>query len=153
MGLQRFNPWPRLSTNVRSSVSCDGLPKLRTIFSISKGSSPLYFGQQKKTRLNTHFPFAKSAYLWLWEFISTFAQCLHYPETEPSRAILDPFRIAISLGSDQAFTGVDYDFTIALPRFRLPGKVNTDVSRLSVILQSFALPSAQRNSENRICIC
>ena len=75
------------------------------------------------------------------------------PDTEPSRAVLDSFRIAIAkrlsdtlpLTLEQAFTGVDYgkkgeDFTVALPRFRLPGKVNeiadkviTDVSRLSAI--------------------
>ncbi|KAJ3511066.1 hypothetical protein NMY22_g15774 [Coprinellus aureogranulatus] len=59
------------------------------------------------------------------------------PETDPSACILDGFRIAIakllseSLGLpiEQAYTGVDYgkkgeDFTVALPRFRLPGKVD-----------------------------
>jgi len=75
------------------------------------------------------------------------------PNTEPSRAVLDSFRIAIAkrlsdtlpLTIEQAFTGVDYgkkgeDFTVALPRFRLPGKVNdiankvtTDVRGLSRI--------------------
>jgi arginyl-tRNA synthetase len=73
------------------------------------------------------------------------------PETEPSKAVLDSFRIAIAkrlsdklpLSLEQAFTGVDYgkkgeDFTVALPRFRLPGKVTeiahqviADVSGLS----------------------
>ncbi|KAF8817165.1 arginyl-tRNA synthetase [Phlegmacium glaucopus] len=59
------------------------------------------------------------------------------PDTDPSSAILDSFRIAIAkrlseslpLTLDQAFSGVDYgkkgeDFTVALPRFRLPGKVD-----------------------------
>lgn len=58
-------------------------------------------------------------------------------QTEPSRAVLDSFRIAIAkrlsdtlpLTLEQAFTGVDYgkkgeDFTVALPRYRLPGKLN-----------------------------
>ena len=58
------------------------------------------------------------------------------PDTHPSSAILDSYRIAIakrlseslSLTLEQAFSGVDYgkkgeDFTVALPRFRLPGKV------------------------------
>lgn len=60
------------------------------------------------------------------------------PGTDPSRCILDSFRIAIAkqvsdalppLTLEQAYTGVDYgkkgvDFTVALPRFRLPGKVD-----------------------------
>ena len=59
------------------------------------------------------------------------------PDTDPSLAILDSYRIAIAkrlseslpLTLEQAFTGVDYgkkgeDFTVALPRFRLPGKVD-----------------------------
>ncbi|KAF6751323.1 arginyl-tRNA synthetase [Ephemerocybe angulata] len=59
------------------------------------------------------------------------------PETDPSACVLDSFRIAIAqllsdaLGLDleKAYNGVDYgkkgeDFTVALPRFRLPGKVN-----------------------------
>ncbi|KAF8889175.1 hypothetical protein CPB84DRAFT_1816477 [Gymnopilus junonius] len=58
------------------------------------------------------------------------------PDTNPSRAVLDSFRISIAkrlsetlpLTLEQAFAGVDYgkkgeDFTVALPRFRLPGKV------------------------------
>ncbi|KAF8634620.1 hypothetical protein AX15_000825 [Amanita polypyramis BW_CC] len=58
--------------------------------------------------------------------------------TDPSRCILDSFRIAIAkrmsdalppLSLEQAYTGVDYgkkgvDFTVALPRFRLPGKLD-----------------------------
>lgn len=60
------------------------------------------------------------------------------PETDPSRCALDSFRIAIAkrlsdalppLTVEQAYNGVDYgkkgvDFTVALPRFRLPGKVD-----------------------------
>ncbi|KAF6764509.1 arginyl-tRNA synthetase [Ephemerocybe angulata] len=59
------------------------------------------------------------------------------PETDPSVCVLDSFCIAIAqllsdaLGLDleKAYNGVDYgkkgeDFTVALPRFRLPGKVN-----------------------------
>ncbi|KAG7096435.1 hypothetical protein E1B28_003872 [Marasmius oreades] len=59
-------------------------------------------------------------------------------DTEPSRCILDAYRISIAkrvsealppLTIEQVYNGVDYgkkgvDFTIALPRFRLPGKVD-----------------------------
>lgn len=58
--------------------------------------------------------------------------------TEPDRCVLDLFRTAIAkrvadalppLTVEQVYTGVDYgkkgeDFTVALPRFRLPGKVD-----------------------------
>ncbi|KAF8159618.1 hypothetical protein B0H34DRAFT_782303 [Crassisporium funariophilum] len=57
------------------------------------------------------------------------------PDTDPSKVALDSFRIAVAqrlsealpLTLEQAFSGVDYgkkgeDFTVALPRFRLPGK-------------------------------
>ncbi|KAJ7576785.1 hypothetical protein C8J56DRAFT_971563 [Mycena floridula] len=57
---------------------------------------------------------------------------------DPSRCVLDLFRTAIAqrvsdalppLTFDQAYSGVDYgkkgeDFTVALPRFRLPGKID-----------------------------
>lgn len=60
----------------------------------------------------------------------------HVAGTDPSSCILDAFRTAIakrlsdtlpSLTIEQAYTGVDYgkkgvDFTVALPRFRLPEK-------------------------------
>lgn len=60
----------------------------------------------------------------------------HIPGTDPSRCIFDSFRAAIArqvadalppLTPEQVYTGVDYgkkaeDFTIAIPRFRLPGK-------------------------------
>ena len=74
--------------------------------------------------------------------------------TDPTRCILDSFRIAIAkrvadalppLNLEQAYTGVDYgkkgvDFTVALPRFRLPGKVDElaqkVVDQVSVYLRS-----------------
>lgn len=56
--------------------------------------------------------------------------------TDHSRCAFDAFRIAIAkrlsealpLSLEQAYAGVDYgkkgeDFTVAVPRFRLPGKV------------------------------
>ncbi|KIK50467.1 hypothetical protein GYMLUDRAFT_65260 [Collybiopsis luxurians FD-317 M1] len=60
------------------------------------------------------------------------------PGTDPSSCIFDAFRISIAkrvsealepLTLEQAYAGVDYgkkgeDFTVALPRFRLPGKVD-----------------------------
>jgi hypothetical protein len=67
--------------------------------------------------------------------------------TDPSRAVLDSFKVAIAkrvadalplLTVEQVYQGVDYgkkgvDFTIALSRFRLPGKV--DVLAKTVIDQ------------------
>jgi hypothetical protein len=69
------------------------------------------------------------------------------PGTDPSRAVLDSFKVAIAkrvadalppLTVEQVYQGVDYgkkgvDFTIALPRFRLPDKV--DVLAKTVIDQ------------------
>lgn len=69
------------------------------------------------------------------------------PETDPSSCILDSFRTAIAkqlsealppLTLEAAYAGVDYgkkgeDFTVALPRFRLPGK--TDELAKKVISQ------------------
>ena len=60
------------------------------------------------------------------------------PGTDPTRCVLDSFRIAIAkvvadalepLTLEKVYEGVDYgkkgeDFTVALPRFRLPGKVD-----------------------------
>ena len=59
----------------------------------------------------------------------------HVLGTDPSRCALDSFRIAIAkkvsdvlpLTVEQVYSGVDYgkkgvDFTVAIPRFRLPGK-------------------------------
>lgn len=64
--------------------------------------------------------------------------------TDPSSCILDAFRIAIAkrvsdalppLTLESAYNGVDYgkkgvDFTVALPRFRLPGKPNDLAQRV-----------------------
>ena len=60
------------------------------------------------------------------------------PGTDPSRAVLDSFKVAIAkrvadalppLTVEQVYQGADYgkkgvNFTIALPRFRLPDKVD-----------------------------
>lgn len=59
------------------------------------------------------------------------------PGTEPETCVLDSFRTAIAqvvadalpLTVEQVYAGVDYgkkgvDFTVALPRFRLPGKID-----------------------------
>ena len=61
----------------------------------------------------------------------------------PSQAVFDSFRISIAkrlsdtlpLTLEQAFAGVDYgkkgeDFTVALPRFRLPGTVSEVASKV-----------------------
>ena len=70
------------------------------------------------------------------------------PGTNPQLCVLDSFRVAIAkrvadalppLTVDQAYAGVDYgkkgvDFTVALPRFRLPGKVD-DLAKQ--VVQSF----------------
>jgi arginyl-tRNA synthetase len=64
--------------------------------------------------------------------------------TEPDRCVLDLFRTAIAkrvadalppLTVEQVYNGVDYgkkgvDFTVALPRFRLPGKVDELASKV-----------------------
>ena len=83
------------------------------------------------------------------------------PGADPSRAVLDSFRIAIAkrvadalppLTLEQVYQGVDYgkkgvDFTIALPRFRLPGKV--DVLAKTVIDQVCAV----RRAPSTLCLC
>ncbi|KAI8974811.1 arginyl-tRNA synthetase [Trametes punicea] len=60
------------------------------------------------------------------------------PGTDPTRCVLDSFRTAIAkivadalepLTVEQVYQGVDYgkkgeDFTVALPRFKLPGKID-----------------------------
>ena len=75
----------------------------------------------------------------------------HVPGTEPSRCILDSFRIAIakivsealpSLTVEQVYAGVDYgkkgvDFTVALPRFRLKDKVDVLAKK---VLDHVSLP-------------
>lgn len=69
---------------------------------------------------------------------TSFASLPHIAGTDPSRCALDLFRTSIAkrlsetfptLTIEQAYTGVDYgkkgeDFTVALPRFRLKGKVD-----------------------------
>ena len=83
------------------------------------------------------------------------------PGADPTRAVLDSFKIAIAkrvadalppLTLDQVYQGVDYgkkgvDFTIALPRFRLPGKV--DVLAKAVIDQVCAV----RRAPVTLCLC
>ncbi|KIY70286.1 arginyl-tRNA synthetase [Cylindrobasidium torrendii FP15055 ss-10] len=65
-------------------------------------------------------------------------------DMDPSRCVLDTFRSAIAqkistalpeLSVDQVYSGVDYgkkgvDFTVALPRFRLPGKVDDHAKKV-----------------------
>jgi hypothetical protein len=59
------------------------------------------------------------------------------PGTDPERCVFDSFRISIAktlsdalpLTLEDAYSGVDFgkkgvDFTVALPRFRLPGKTD-----------------------------
>ena len=63
--------------------------------------------------------------------------------TDPSKCVLESFRIAIakrlsealSLSLEQAYAGVNYgkkgdDFTVALPRYRLPGSVDEIASKV-----------------------
>ncbi|PSS37508.1 hypothetical protein PHLCEN_2v715 [Hermanssonia centrifuga] len=71
-------------------------------------------------------------------FVANLPPLPQIPGTEPERSVLDSFRIAAAkivvdalpqLSVEQVYAGVDYgkkgaDFTIALPRFRLPGKVD-----------------------------
>lgn len=72
----------------------------------------------------------------LGSMVSSLPSLPHVPGTDPSSSIIDAFRTAIAkrisdrlpqLTIEQAYSGVDYgkkgvDFTVALPRFRLPGK-------------------------------
>ena len=77
-------------------------------------------------------------------------------DTNSSRAVLNTFRTAIAkrlsdalpLTPEQAFAGVDYgkkgeDFTVALPRFRLSGKV---VDLAAKVIESVSLPLFNHNS-------
>jgi hypothetical protein len=82
---------------------------------------------------------------------SKFSSLPSVPGTDPSRCVLDLFRTAIAqkltkafpdLTLEKAYEGVDYgkkgeDFTVALPRFRLPGKVDALAKQL---LDSVRLP-------------
>ena len=87
------------------------------------------------------------------------------PDTHPSSAILDSYRIAIakrlseflSLTLEQAFSGVDYgkkgeDFTVALPRFRLPGKVGEIAKQVIDKVSLLAcVGSDQENNPSLFC--
>ena len=71
---------------------------------------------------------------------------MHQPDSidaTPPHTVLDSFKTAIAirlsnalpLSPEQALAGVDYgkkgeDFTVALPRFRLPGKVTDLASKV-----------------------
>lgn len=73
--------------------------------------------------------------------------------TDSTRCVLDSFRIAIAkavadgldaLTVEQVYQGVDYgkkgeDFTVALPRFRLPGKVDELAKK---VIDKVCTPSA-----------
>jgi hypothetical protein len=72
------------------------------------------------------------------------------PETNPRACVFDSFRIAIAqllsetlgLDVDKAYAGVDYgkkgeDFTVALPRFRLPGKVEDNAKIVTENVRRF----------------
>lgn len=64
-------------------------------------------------------------------------------KTSPPQPVLDSFKLSIAkrlsetlpLTIEQAFDGVDYgkkgeDFTVALPRFRLPGSISENASKV-----------------------
>lgn len=95
----------------------------------------------------------------------------HVLGTDPSSCLLDAFRTAIAkrmsdrlpqLTIEQAYSGVDYgkkgvDFTVALPRFRLPGKpdelakrVLEDVGLLLALIRAYCpcdlMPSVLKGS-------
>lgn len=88
------------------------------------------------------------------------------PGTDPSRCALDAFRTAIAqrvavalppLTVEQAYQGVDYgkkgvDFTVALPRFRLPGKVDELAAKVisQVSLHIRATSATRIRAQDRI---
>uniref|UniRef100_A0A8H8CJY8 arginine--tRNA ligase n=3 Tax=Psilocybe cubensis TaxID=181762 RepID=A0A8H8CJY8_PSICU len=80
---------------------------------------------------------------------STMPSLPSVPGTDPTKCVLDSFRIAIAqklsnalpLTLEQAFSGVDYgkkgeDFTVALPRFRIPGKLEETAAKVIDSFQS-----------------
>ncbi|KAG6919701.1 hypothetical protein DXG01_002647 [Tephrocybe rancida] len=94
----------------------------------------------------------------------------HVPDTDPSSCVFDSFRIAIAkrvsealppLTLEQAYSGVDYgkkgvDFTIALPRFKLGGKVDEIAGKfepddwVSSVTHDKAFLHFQLNSESLV---
>jgi hypothetical protein len=95
----------------------------------------------------------------------TMANLPHLPQvpgTDPSRRVLDTFRVAIAqrlvnvfpqLSIDQAYSGVDYgkkgeDFTVAIPRFRLPGKVDALAAQVIEQVPHTPLPRVHIRSDS-----
>lgn len=90
---------------------------------------------------------------------STLPELPLIPDTDPSRCILDSFRTSIAkrltealpLTLEQAYNGVDYgkkgeDFTVALPRFRLPGKIDEVAKKVIEKVCSWSGNQAMRRS-------
>ncbi len=98
-------------------------------------------------------------------FVANLPSLPQVPGTEPERSVLDSFRIAAAkivvdalpqLSVEQVYAGVDYgkkgaDFTIALPRFRLPGKVDEVAKTVlsQVCILEFMLRGYARRIYNR----
>jgi len=90
------------------------------------------------------------------------------PGADPSRAVLDAFKVAIAkriadalppLTVEQVYQGVDYgkkgvDFTIALPRFRLPGKVDvlvkTVIDQVCTIHERYVFSALALPTDSRV---
>ncbi|KAI5831900.1 arginyl-tRNA synthetase [Schizophyllum commune Tattone D] len=95
------------------------------------------------------------------------------PETDPSRCVFDAYRTriaqllseALPISLEQAYDGVDYgkkgeDFTVALPRYRLPGKPNEIGAKviekfqpdefIAAVVQDKAFLHFRLNTENMI---
>jgi arginyl-tRNA synthetase len=90
------------------------------------------------------------------------------PGADPSRAVLDTFKVAIAkrvadalppLTIEQVYQGVDYgkkgvDFTIALPRFRLPGKVDvlvkTVIDQVCTIHERYVCSALALPTDSRV---
>ena len=87
----------------------------------------------------------------LSSYLANLPQLPQLPGTEPDKCVLDSFRIAIAkivsealppLTVEQVYSGVDYgkkgvDFTIAIPRFRLPGKVDEHAQKVLSQVSTF----------------
>ena len=88
-------------------------------------------------------------------YLANLPQLPAVPGTEPDRCVLDSFRTAIAqivadalppLTVEQVYAGVDYgkkgvDFTVALPRFRLPGKVDEHAKKVLEKVSSWSRSS------------